>query len=115
MYYLKKFNESNYGYKIKEKIQLIEDLSLELKDIGLYVDVVNGKIWSTTSISPLYEQKSIVIIIKDADSILDKDGYYENELKDKPEILNFKKTLESYYKKVKLTGFSDNAYFYIPK
>lgn len=107
MYYLKKFNESNYGYKIKEKIQLIEDLSLELKDIGLYVDVVNGKI--------LYEQKSIVIIIKDADSILDKDGYYENELKDKPEILNFKKTLESYYKKVKLTGFSDNAYFYIPK
>lgn len=111
MYYLKKFNESNYGYKIKEKIQLIEDLSLELKDIGLYVDVINGKNWSTTYIA----QKSIVIIIKDADSILDKDGYYENELKDKPEILNFKKTLESYYKKVKLTGFSDNAYFYIPK
>jgi hypothetical protein len=112
-----KFNE---GLKIKSKISLLEELSLELSDLGLTVAIWNGT-WRDNGGSfglPDYDtaSKSIIMMIEDIDSVLDVDNYYENELKDKQEILDFEETLKSYGMTPTIkTGFSDKAYLFFNK
>lgn len=82
------FNEAlKRGEKINAKISLLKDLALELTDIGLSVDIESGS---------FNEIKSIVMFIKDENSVLDDNNYYENVLWHKKEILDFEKTLKSF-------------------
>jgi hypothetical protein len=120
-----KFNE---GLKIKSKISLLEDLSLELSDLGLKVDIWNGT-WRDNggsfggvdydnyrNIGTDTPSKSIIMLIEDIESVLDVDNYYENELKDKQEILDFEETLKSYGMTPTIkTGFSDKVYLFFNK
>lgn len=112
-----KFNE---GLKIKSKISLLEDLSLELSDLGLKVDIWNGT-WrdnggSFGGVDYDTPSKSIIMLIEDTNNVLDIDNYYENELKDKQEILDFEETLKSYGMTPTIkTGFSDKVYLFFNK
>lgn len=108
------FNESidlgiSTGKKINAKMNLLKDLVLDLSDLGLHIDIWNGT-WKDS------DSKSIIMMIKDEDSILDNDNYYEEELQNKPEILELEETFKSFKIKVnKKTGFSDTVYFYFSK
>jgi len=108
------FNESidthlSKGVKINAKINLLKELVLELSDIGLHIDIWNGT-WKDS------DSKSIIMMIKDEDSVLDNDNYYEEELQNKPEIIELEETFKSFKIKVnKKTGFSDTVYFYFSK
>lgn len=110
------FNESkSRGSKINAKMDLLKDLSLELSDMGLEVEIWSG---SGSSITGKHEDDSkfIIMLIDDTDSILDEDGYYENELQNKKEILDFEETLKSYEISPRIkNGFSDKVYFYFDK
>jgi hypothetical protein len=126
------FNEAKvYGSKIQSKIDLLKDLSLDLSDMGLKIDIWNGA-WrdngsgfGLTSENGTPEEakaeyempsKSIIMMIDDIDSVLDNDNYYENELKDKKEILDFEETLKSYgMRPRRKAGFSDKVYLFFDK
>lgn len=103
------FNESIrlYGSKIQLKIDLLRDLSLDLSDMGLKVDIWNGT-WKDDDgglggnknlmgmrqhikYSNHPASKSIIMMIEDTDSVLDVENYFENELIDKKEISDFEK------------------------
>lgn len=115
------FNEAKvYGSKIQSKIDLLKDLSLDLTDMGLKIDIWNGS-WKDDhhyggSLSSHPASKCIIMMIEDIDSVLDEENYYENELKDKKEILNFEETLKSYGMRIRRkTGFSDKVYLMFDK
>lgn len=106
------FNEADKykpGEKIKAKIDLLTELSFDLTDIGLKVEIWSSKPWDADS-------KFIIMMIKDEDSILDEEGYYENSLDNKQEIIDFENTLVS-FKMVwrKRSSGSDMVYYYFDK
>lgn len=115
------FSEAKvYGSKIQSKIDLLKDLSLDLSDMGLKIDIWNGS-WKDDhhygdSLSSHPASKSIIMMIEDIDSVLDEENYYENELKDKKEILDFEETLKSFgMKPRRKNGFGDKAYLFFDK
>lgn len=126
------FNETKvYGSKIQSKIDLLKDLTLDISDMGLKIDIWNGS-WKDngggfglTSENGTKEEakaeyelpsKSIIMMIEDYDSVLDEDNYYENELKDKKEIIDLEETLKSYgMKPRRITGFGDKVYLFFDK
>ncbi len=115
------FNETRvYGSKIQSKIDLLKDLSLDLTDMGLVVNIWNGS-WKDNdhyggSLSSHPASKCIIMMIEDVDSVLDVDNYYEEKLVNKKEIIDFEETLKSYGMRVRRkTGFSDKAYLFFDK
>ncbi len=115
------FNEAKvYGSKIQSKIELLKDLSIDLSDMGLKIDIWNGS-WKDndhygSSLSSHPASKCIIMMIEDIDDILDEESYYENELKDKKEILDFEETLKSYGMGIRRkSGFSDKVYLFFDK
>lgn len=117
------FNESNvYGSKIQSKIDLLKDLSFDLTDLGLKVEIWNGS-WrdndfgdSRGTQTRYPRSKSIIMTIEDIDSALDKDNYYENRLYNKKEIIDFEKTLKSYGMTPRSkSGTNDMVTFYFDK
>jgi hypothetical protein len=74
---------------VDKKIQLLKDLALELQDIGLQVEVVNGSA-GTRFFAPGYLGKFIVMTVTDANGRFDTD-LYNTEIID-----DFKETLKSY-------------------
>ena len=117
-----KFNEAfRKGEKILTKIEILEDLSLDLKDKGLKVDIWNGS-WrdngGSYGVGMNWElpSKSIIMMIEDTEGILDPMNYWENELKNKAEIQEFEQTLIDYgFTPVAKSGFSNKAYFLFDK
>lgn len=104
MKYLKGFNSLNESsvriYSVDKKIELLKDLSLELEDNGLTVDVINGSnthllrdpriaIHTGSRYSDDYK-KSIVMYINDDENKFDTD-LYNSEI-----IQEFIETLKSY-------------------
>lgn len=86
------FNESNNLNMIQKKILLLTDLSTDLTDLGLEVEI-----WSGTKLYGEDANKYIIMLIDDdKHAILDKDGYYRNKLIDKKEIIEFLEKAESY-------------------
>lgn len=81
MKYIKKYNES----MVDKKIKLLEDLSIQLTDIGLTVEI-----WK--------EGKSITMFIQDLqdNSGLSSDNYYEENLHEKDFIKEFDEDLKSF-------------------
>jgi hypothetical protein len=112
------FNESEsikkkYGHAIQDKMDLLFDLSLELQDEGLVVEIWNPKDWSDT-IDGIPKSDFIMMRIKDEEGLLDT--YFVNHLKDKKIIKDFEKQLTSY--KIpydKMTGECDTVYYYFKK
>jgi hypothetical protein len=86
--------------KVDNKIQLLQDLSLELKDVGLQVEVINGShahllrdprvtIHSGSRYSNDYK-KYIVMRVTDDNELFNADLYYTDTIQD------FIETLKSY-------------------
>lgn len=111
-----KFNESfKKGQKIQAKIDILKEISNDLSDMGLKIDIWNGS-WKDDSIGKYKASQFIIMKIEDYDSILDDNNYYENELKDKKEILEFEQDLISHGMNYKIKrGFGDKVYFYFNK
>lgn len=112
------FNENRvYGSKIQAKIDLLKDLSLDLSDMGLEVNIWSGT-WKDDRGNKLFsESRCIIMSIKDNDSVLDDNNYFENDLFHKKEILDFEEVLKSYqmrYKAKKGNG-QDGVIFYFSK
>lgn len=88
MKHLKKFNES----KFQEEMDILKDLSLELKDEGLKITV-------SESDSRFHKKDAIYFKIEDTDKIFCKEYPETNEmdwLYNKPIMMEFYKTLEAY-------------------
>ncbi len=94
------FNEAlKRGTKIQAKIDLLKELSLELTDVGLEVEIWSGS-WKderTTSIniSAYKESKFIIMSIRDPNDTLDYSDD-DDQLFHKKEILDFEETLKSF-------------------
>lgn len=113
------FNENikNKYTKVNAKIDLLEDLSQDLKDIGLKIDIWNGSRKNDfDKIAGKPMSSFIIMMIEDIDSILDKDGYYENSLSDKKEIKEFEENLKSFKfnYRAKSSG-GDKIWYYFEK
>jgi hypothetical protein len=126
------FNESKvYGSLIQSRITLLEDLSIDLSDIGLRIEIWNGS-WKDDGGTFGLEHgkknyrdfiygenppsKSIIMLIEDYDSILDLNNYYGSKLVDKEEIIELEKSLKSYgIPPRKKIGFGDKVYFFFDK
>ena len=117
-----KFNESfKRGERIESLIELIKELSYDLTDIGLKVEIWNGT-WKDNGMTTLGKDgydlpsKSIIMLIEDSNDIIDDDCYYENELLNKPQILQFQERLKDFgLSPSYVTGFSDKVYIFIDK
>ncbi len=60
--------------------------------------------------------KSIIMMIDDEESVLDDNHYYENELKDKPQILEIEERFRSFgIKPIAKGGFNKYVYFFFDK
>ena len=115
---VKKWSEFNES-KIRDKINLLRDLTLELSDLGLYIDIWNGTIsddYGTSESDVVTNSKSIIVMIQDVDGVLDSNGYYEDKLMDKKEIIDLEKSFVSYGMiPRRKSGFSDIVYFFFNK
>lgn len=90
---------------VDKKIQLLEDLSLQLSDIGLTIEI-----WK--------KPKRIVLLVADDNdqSNLVDDNYYETNLYDQPFILEFEKDLKSYGMNFRSkSGGGDKVYYEFDK
>lgn len=90
---------------VDQKVQILKDLTLDLQDLGLLVEI-----WK--------EGKTIHLFIQDEkdDSSLSSDNYYEENLYDKEFISEFDKNLKSYgmnYRSKK--GGSDKIWYEFDK
>lgn len=116
------FNESfKKGQKIQSKIDILREISNDLSDMGLKIDIWSGS-WRDSGVimkstnKPIDPSKFIIMMIDDDDSVLDEENYYEDELKDKKEILEFEEDLKSHGMTPRWkVGFSDKVYFYFDK
>jgi hypothetical protein len=104
---------------INAKIDLLKELSLDLTDIGLEVDIWNGS-WRDVSngdyTSVTSAAKCIIMVIQDVNSVLDKDGYYESHLYKMPEIEEFEKDLKSFGMRPRSrSGGGHLMYYYFDK
>ncbi len=76
---------------INAKINLLKDISLELSDLGLEIEI-----WSGTFRDVQYD-KYINMIIKDEYCVLDKEEcYFKKDLYNFPEIIEFEERLKSF-------------------
>lgn len=93
-----KFNEEfKRGDKLAAKIEILKELSLQLTDLGLSVEIWSGTYKDDLGFGPSSgASKCIIMMIQDIDGILDDENYYENTLYDKPEIIEFEKDLISH-------------------
>jgi hypothetical protein len=95
---IRKYNEfllEKMETKVQRKINLLKQLSLELTDIELEVEIWNGT-WKDGSISGKCGSNYIFCRIKDENSVLSPDNYYETNLIDFKEIKEFITALETY-------------------
>jgi hypothetical protein len=131
----KKFNESfKKGQKIQAKIDILREISNDLTDVGLSVDIWSGS-WKDDNVAHSYMKKSdgfsvgdskvikstpaskfIIMMINDENSVLDENNYYEEELINKKEIKEFEEDLISHGMRPKhKKWFSNYVYFYFDK
>jgi len=112
------FNEAlKRGAKIQAKIDLIKDLSLELTDIGLEVEIHNGT-WRDKQIGHILDaSKCIIMFVKDISSKYLSLSKTENDLFHKKEILDFEETLKSFKMnyRAKSGNGQDGVIFYFDK
>lgn len=86
-------NESKADNMVQRKISLLTDLSTDLTDLGLEINIWSG----SKNGSDKAEEKYIVMIIDDdKNAVLDDGGYYKNRLKEKQEIKDFFEKLKSF-------------------
>jgi hypothetical protein len=103
MRYLKTYNI--FESMVDKKIELLEDLVIELEDTGLTIEI-----WK--------ENKSIVMLISDDSDVskLSDDNYYDSNLYDSQIILDFELRLKSHGMNYRTKyGGGDKVYYEFDK